>query len=96
MIEYLTTPHIKKKKNMDANQLPCPKCNEPMIQGFLMDRGHYNAIQVGSWIEGAPKKSFWGNLKLPSKDKLIPIGAFRCSSCGYVELYSLDIFKAGK
>jgi hypothetical protein len=80
---------------MDANQLICPKCNESMVQGFMLDRGHSNLIQVGTWAEGPPKKSFWGNIKLP-KSKSIPIGAFRCSSCGYVELYALDIFAPQK
>jgi RNase P subunit RPR2 len=80
---------------MDANQLICPKCNEPMVQGFMLDRGYSKPINVGEWIEGHPKKSFWTNIKLP-KGKSISIGAFRCSSCGYVELYALDIFAPRK
>jgi hypothetical protein len=77
---------------MDENQLLCPKCNGSMIQGFLMDRGHYNAVSVGEWVEGHPKKSFWVGTRAPKKNRK-HIGAFRCSSCGYVELYAMDFFK---
>ncbi len=80
---------------MTTNQMACPKCNEPMVQGFLLDRGQQNEVSVGEWVEGHPIKSFWGGIKAP-KDKRIPIGAFRCSACGYVELYAWDVFAPGK
>jgi hypothetical protein len=80
---------------MSTNQLTCPKCSESMVQGFLIDRGHYNAITVGNWAEGHPQKYWLGGIKTP-KEKKIPIGAFRCPSCGYVELYASDVFAPRK
>jgi predicted nucleic-acid-binding Zn-ribbon protein len=85
----------KGKQIMATDQMLCPKCNEPMVQGFILDRGHYSAPMVGAWVEGHPKESFWSGTKAPA-DKRVPIGAFRCSACGYLELYALAIFKAGK
>jgi hypothetical protein len=67
-----------------------------MVQGFIIDHGHYNVITYGQWAEGHPKKTFFGSLKSPKKDKQLPIGAFRCPSCGYVELYAADVFKPVK
>ena len=70
----------------------CPKCNSEMVQGFIPDHAH-GAHHVGSWHEGRPKKSFWTETKAPVSGG-IPIGAFRCKSCGYLELYSNECFSA--
>jgi len=80
---------------MTEYQLVCPKCNQPMVQGFMQDRGDHNIPQVGEWVEGHPRKGFLGFIKVPKK-KRIPIGAFRCSSCGYLEFYAMDFFAATK
>ena len=70
----------------------CPKCDGQMEQGFILDMT-YGARLVSQWAAGAPVKSFWTGTKLP-EDKLIPIGAFRCASCGYLESYARDEFAA--
>lgn len=74
------------------SELRCPKCNSQMVQGFIPDHTH-GAHLVGSWHEGAPKKSFWRGTKAPISAG-IPIGAFRCSGCGYLELYADTKFAA--
>ena len=61
-----------------------------MEQGFVLDNT-YGARVVSQWAPGAPLKSFWSGTKLPYED-LIPIGAYRCSSCGYLELYAQQEF----
>ena len=63
-----------------------------MIQGFVPDFSHA-AIFVGTWHEGQPKKSFWTGTKRPSLGGL-PIGAFRCQKCGFMEFYSDASFAA--
>ena len=66
-------------------KLTCPKCQGTMNEGFLLtDR--QGARSVSSWVEGAPQKSFWLGLKLPSKP--VPTQTFRCQRCGYLENYA--------
>ena len=71
---------------------PCPKCSAQMEQGFVMDNS-YGARIVSHWAAGAPRKSFWQGTKMP-EEKLIPIGTFRCTACGFLESYALPEFEA--
>jgi hypothetical protein len=61
-----------------------------MEQGFVLDNT-YGARVVSQWAAGAPVKSFWVGTK-PPDDKLVPIGAYRCASCGFLELYARQEF----
>jgi len=63
-----------------------------MEQGFVFDntKGGRHVIQ---WAPGAPLESFWVGLEVPH-EKLIPIGTYRCSSCGYLEQYARPEFAA--
>jgi predicted Zn-ribbon and HTH transcriptional regulator len=70
----------------------CPKCNGEMVQGFVPDYSQ-NAVLVGSWHEGQPRKSFWTRTKAPHAEGL-PIGAFRCRKCGFLEFYADARFAA--
>ena len=63
-----------------------------MQQGFVLDNTH-GARLVSQWGPGAPLKSFWTGMKLPEGD-LIPIGTYRCSSCGFLESYAREEFAA--
>jgi hypothetical protein len=71
----------------------CPKCEGAMVQGFIPDFFHHSASGVGGWNEGPPKKSFWTGTKA-ALSKGIPVGAFRCSRCGFLELYASKEFAA--
>jgi hypothetical protein len=62
-----------------------------MIQGFILDNSHL-ARFVGHWAPGVPQGSFWTGTKLP--DGSLPIGAFRCASCGFLESYAGPEFAA--
>jgi hypothetical protein len=77
---------------MEEIQRRCPKCDGPMEQGFLPDSS-YGDWLVSCWYKGPPKKSFWTRTKGHISEG-IPIGAFRCSICGFLELYALDDFAA--
>ena len=70
----------------------CPKCSGKMKQGFVVDHSYTTRV-VSKWAEGTPRKSFWTGTKLPD-EKPVPIGTFRCSSCGYLESYAREEFAA--
>jgi len=65
-----------------------------MLLGFVPDYYSHAAVFVGSWHAGQPKKSFWTRTKAAHAEGL-PIGAFRCQKCGFLEFYS-DVKFAAK
>ena len=70
--------------------LSCPKCTGEMVRGFCVD--HSQAVRMlPAWLEGIPKRSFFGFVKVTYKQ--IPIAVFRCSECGYLESYARPEFK---
>jgi hypothetical protein len=77
---------------VDNKVIICPKCNGKMEQGFLPDFG-YGAVSLGSWHRGLPKRSILTGIKVIRSYK-IPLAAFRCSLCGFVELYSNNEYLA--
>jgi hypothetical protein len=79
--------------NAGAKAIQCPKCNGDMVQGFTFDREQSGIRRVSSWVEGAPEKSFWTGTQVPA-EKCVPVGAFRCSVCGFLEFYARPEFAA--
>ena len=65
----------------------CPKCQGMMEEGFIIDRGHANALMAADWVEGAPEHSFWTGLKTKGKDRYRVV-AMRCQLCGFIEHYA--------
>jgi hypothetical protein len=81
----LTWAHVC--QNMTGDMTKCPKCGGGMRQGFVPDYS-YQRTYVAGWQEGPPKQSIWtGSPKAP-KDRGVPIGAFRCEKCGFLEFYA--------
>ena len=74
---------------MSATSSVCVKCQGRMAQGFVVDLTHGGA-NVSSWVEGAAQKAWYGT-KAPEEKKL-PVGAYRCSTCGFLEFYARDEF----
>ncbi len=64
-----------------------------MEQGFVVDNTHGGGWAVSEWAVGAPSKSFWTGVKLP-QEKLVPIGTYRCTSCGFLEFFARQEFAA--
>jgi Domain of unknown function (DUF6487) len=65
----------------------CPKCDKPMECGHVPDIGH-GQILPSSWAPGAPAwRRFLRGIKYDA-DKQMPLIAYRCPTCGYVELYA--------
>ncbi len=77
---------------MTSEPKKCPKCSGNMLQGFLPDFYSHGALFVGSWMEGEPKKSFW--TRTQPREGGVPIGAFRCQNCGFLEFYADQKFAA--
>jgi hypothetical protein len=75
---------------MPSKSQQCPKCNGQMEQGFVLDNT-YGLRIVSQWSAGHPKKSFWTGTKLPAEEQ-IPIGTFRCESCGFLESFAMPEF----
>jgi hypothetical protein len=69
-----------------------------MVPGFITDFAHGAAL-IPQWADGTPvRASFFGfkfcknQISPPTRDQMIPIRTFRCSSCGYLESYARDEF----
>ena len=79
--------------SMNTEAIRCPKCNDVMVQGFIFDRADGGQRRVINWVEGAPDKAFWTITRI-HQEKCIPVGTFRCSSCGFLESYARPEFAA--
>ena len=71
----------------------CPKCDGKMEQGFILDLTYGGQI-VSRWAAGVPRKSYWSGTRAVPDHDVIPVGAFRCQSCGYLESYARREFAA--
>jgi hypothetical protein len=70
-----------------ARDKTCPKCQSAMEEGFVLDQGADGRRHVGTWVPGAPEKSFWSGLSLKNRTP-IEIATWRCRSCGFLENYA--------
>lgn len=77
---------------MTDNTMQCPNCNGEMVQGFVADYSMAAAL-VASWHAGPPRKKLVGHTKAP-RDEGVPIGAYRCQKCGFLEFYADPGFAA--
>ena len=68
-------------------QVQCPKCGRSLVRGFLLGKRHHSARTVSRWVEGEPEHSFWFGINLRGR-RQVPMEAYRCESCGFVELYA--------
>jgi predicted RNA-binding Zn-ribbon protein involved in translation (DUF1610 family) len=82
-----TTVARSKEKPMAQGSFRCPKCQKTMEEGHIPDVGRNRATQT-AWSHGrAERQRFFGGIKFKPKEQ-IPLTAYRCPSCGYVELYA--------
>jgi len=57
-----------------------------MQEGWVLDHT-YGARAVSSWVEGEPRKSIWGGVKLEGRQP-IEIESWRGTRCGFIEHYA--------
>ena len=70
----------------DAHE--CPRCHKTMEPGHIPDLGH-GVVAQSSWVAGLPQvRRFLGGIRYDKK-ALVPMTAYRCPRCGYVELYAM-------
>ena len=80
---------------MSATSLICPKCQGTMSQGFIADFADMGQnANVSTWVEGPPQASLLFGTETPG-DKRIPVGTYRCSACGYLEVAGRGRWAAG-
>lgn len=66
----------------------CIRCDGPLEQGFLLDRGHYDVSDQARWASGAPNTSFWRAGAVQDEARTLPVVTFRCTSCGRLESFA--------
>ena len=76
---------------MTLSAIACPKCRGEMVQGYVLVFTPVG-VHVSQWNAGIPKKAFGVGIK--DSPLQIPIGTFRCESCGFLESYARDEFAA--
>lgn len=68
---------------MADQRMKCIHCEVGMDQGYLVDHGHGDSAKVAKWV-GDPPDVRWYGLRTSGHDQ-IPLAAYRCPRCGYVE-----------
>jgi predicted nucleic-acid-binding Zn-ribbon protein len=66
----------------------CPKCNNVMQSGFILDHKDHSSNVVAQWQPGEPQRSFWFGVQTKDSPQY-EIRAYRCRACGYLESYAL-------
>lgn len=57
-----------------------------MREGWLLDENELHPRET-KWLAGAPETGWLGTMKF-DKEAAISVKAFRCASCGFLELYA--------
>ena len=86
-VRQIVIDHLQRETIMQ-----CPKCHGEMEQGFVADYSMAAAL-VASWHPGHPEKKLVGHTKAPRAEG-VPIGAYRCHSCEFLEFYAAPKFAA--
>jgi hypothetical protein len=58
-----------------------------MQRGLILDRSESNMPNTQKWIEGAPKRRWWGTVNTSGRDSF-GVLTFRCERCGWLESYA--------
>lgn len=64
----------------------CDRCEGPMERGFVADTAH-SSRRPGVWAEGLPESGIFG-IKQFRKRRRFVIQAWRCTKCGWLDLYA--------
>lgn len=68
----------------------CPDCNVPMEQGYIPEKGHFDALTVSEWYPGSPKfrSGLFGKGLDVVLGRSLAIESFRCTQCGLLREYA--------
>ncbi|RYG62843.1 hypothetical protein EON80_22355 [bacterium] len=64
----------------------CPKCQSDMEAGYIREDF---SNERHPWISGVPANSWLGRT-IAKSSRVIPMTAYRCTKCGFVEFYAQD------
>lgn len=79
---------------MTMQQSGCPKCGGALEPGFALEHTTTNlmtkAVVQQTWHSGTPVLNRSGGIdsKRTSLGKGLPITMYRCSDCGYLDLFA--------
>jgi hypothetical protein len=62
-----------------------------MEYGFIPEQNQ-GRRDILVWINGNAERSRWNNSVRVTDRSMWAIRSYRCTSCGYVELYALDLY----
>lgn len=72
-----------------VNPPRCGYCDSgPLTRGFVDDTGQ-GTSGYARWIPGALERGLFGGPKKLGRMR-VPIHAFRCESCGHLELFAFE------
>jgi hypothetical protein len=79
---------------MTAPSPRCRACDLPMERGFLPDAngGWIDQVEVASWFPGTPE-SGTGAGWVAQWERRLPVVAYRCPSCGLLQLHAQHRFR---
>lgn len=73
--------------NTAAAALHCPKCSSDMQEGFIPDAISTISYKPVVWVSDKRETSPWTGVRMTGKQQKL-IKAFRCTGCGYLEMYA--------
>src|SRR5580658_4433048 len=76
----------RQAQQQQIDEVACPECGGRMELCFILDMMQ-GAIWPQKWTKDAPKKSWWGGMKV-NWDQCRAVETHRCLSC--VKLYGSD------
>jgi hypothetical protein len=71
---------------MQPDRTRCTECGGEMELGFILDYT-YGGILPQKWAKDAPKKSWWGGIKVNQAD-CRTVETTRCMACGFLKSYA--------
>ena len=71
---------------MSAQDKACVKCGGPLEEGFIGDFTD-GTVKQSTWFEGKATDEYGFGLRVEHRGRL-PIEVFRCTGCGFLEMYA--------
>jgi hypothetical protein len=72
-------------KVQEIYEVKCPKCKGDLEQGYILDIQGSGFRAPADWVQGTMKGGLLPRFKVKTRRQ---IPAYRCTSCGYIELFT--------
>ena len=67
----------------------CSKCSGSMEPGVILDSMPGRGRVEAKWVGAPPTRTLWGHGVNLHGEEPIPVIAFRCDGCGFLELFAI-------